>query len=370
MSNWDRFPLDYRANEIQTILAAVQAGECVSLVGLSGSGKSNMLGFLAHRYPDLLPARPAVNWPPLFCMLDCNRLTDRSPDGILRFIRTALQGPAPADHSHDEFNALDLVVREKLQEYAGICLLLDRFDSLSIEAQEPDRSAIIGIMRALRDRYKYSLTFVIATRQPLDPHTELSELFYAHTYWLGPLQESDAYWSIKEFATRQGLEWDEPTTQNIIYLSGAYPSLLRAICEAHAAGSALDISRLKNNPAIVRRVEEFWCDQPDAQSLLNSHLSQIELLSLGPKPLTVDTTQLTAKENLLWQYLRNHPGEVCSKDDLIEAVWPEDRVYTVGIRDDSLAQLVRRLREKIEVDPSNPRYLQTVPGRGYRLVPD
>jgi len=60
---------------------------------------------------------------------------------------------------------------------------------------------------------------------------------------------------------------------------------------------------------------------------------------------------------------------VCEKDDLIRAVWPEDRIYEQGIRDDSLAQLVRRLREKIEPDPSNPRYIQTIPGRGYRFVP-
>ncbi|HLE30620.1 MAG TPA: helix-turn-helix domain-containing protein [Anaerolineales bacterium] len=39
-----------------------------------------------------------------------------------------------------------------------------------------------------------------------------------------------------------------------------------------------------------------------------------------------------------------------------------------GVRDDSLAQLVRRLREKIEPDPANPRHIHTVPGRGYRFV--
>jgi DNA-binding response OmpR family regulator len=82
-----------------------------------------------------------------------------------------------------------------------------------------------------------------------------------------------------------------------------------------------------------------------------------------------DTNQLTAKEHLLWEYFNTHSSEVCEKDDLIRAVWREDRIYEQGIRDDSLAQLVRRLREKIEPDPSNPRYIQTIPGRGYRFVP-
>ena len=60
--------------------------------------------------------------------------------------------------------------------------------------------------------------------------------------------------------------------------------------------------------------------------------------------------------------------QVCSKDDLIRAVWPEDRVYSAGVRDDSLAQLVRRLRQKIESDPAHPQRLQTIPGRGYRFT--
>jgi len=38
-----------------------------------------------------------------------------------------------------------------------------------------------------------------------------------------------------------------------------------------------------------------------------------------------------------------------------------------GIRDDSLAQLVRRLREKIEPDAAAPKHILTVPGRGYRF---
>jgi DNA-binding winged helix-turn-helix (wHTH) protein len=60
---------------------------------------------------------------------------------------------------------------------------------------------------------------------------------------------------------------------------------------------------------------------------------------------------------------------VCEKDDLIRAVWPEDRGIESGVRDDSLAQLVRRSREKFEPDAGSPRYIQTVPGWGYHFVP-
>jgi DNA-binding response OmpR family regulator len=82
-----------------------------------------------------------------------------------------------------------------------------------------------------------------------------------------------------------------------------------------------------------------------------------------------DTSRLTAKEALLFEYLRSHPGQVCTKDELVQAVWPEDQIYEQGVRDDSLAQLVRRTRIKIEPDPSTPLYLHTIPGRGYKFTP-
>jgi DNA-binding response OmpR family regulator len=49
----------------------------------------------------------------------------------------------------------------------------------------------------------------------------------------------------------------------------------------------------------------------------------------------------------------------------VHAVWPEDVIYEQGVRDESLAQLVRRLRVKIELDPNEPHFIHTIPGRGY-----
>lgn len=90
---------------------------------------------------------------------------------------------------------------------------------------------------------------------------------------------------------------------------------------------------------------------------------------MAARPVKFDTAALTAKEHHLLRYLQGRPFEVCEKDDVIRAVWSEDRVFERGVRDDSLAQLVRRLREKIEPDPARPRFVQTVSGRGYRFVP-
>jgi len=74
---------------------------------------------------------------------------------------------------------------------------------------------------------------------------------------------------------------------------------------------------------------------------------------------------LAPKEFSLLAHLYQHNGEVCSKDDIGAAVWPE---YEEGIYDYQIENLVRRLRSKLEPDPNNPLLLLTIRGRGYKLV--
>jgi hypothetical protein len=354
-SVWDTYPADYRAAEVRASLAALRAGESVSLVGLSGAGKSNLTGFLAHRHSP--PEHPLV-------LVDCNRLAEPAPAALFRLIRRAL---GDTETAADEWEALDAALIKRLTPPASsLGLIFDRFDALVAQP------ALFSNLRALRDAHKFQLAFILATRRPLDPHTELSELVYAHTLWLGPLSEGDARWNVTRYAARRGVAWGDDVAEALIRASGGYPAFLRAASEAHAEGAALDAASLAAYPAVQRRLAEFWADHPTPDELRQSGLENVPLLDAtqpAAEAITaVDTTRFTAKENSLWRYLQAHPNEVCEKDDLIRAVWPEDKIFEKGVRDDSLAQLVRRLREKIEPDPSNPRHLHTVPGRGYRFT--
>ncbi len=74
---------------------------------------------------------------------------------------------------------------------------------------------------------------------------------------------------------------------------------------------------------------------------------------------------LSAKEFALLIYLYERCGQVCSKDDIGEAIWPE---YQEGVYDYQIENLVRRLRSKLEPDPTNPQLLLTMRGLGYKLV--
>jgi DNA-binding response OmpR family regulator len=73
---------------------------------------------------------------------------------------------------------------------------------------------------------------------------------------------------------------------------------------------------------------------------------------------------LTALEFDLLAFLMSHPGRVFQREELLEAVWN----YTFG--DTSTVTVhIRRVREKVEPDPSSPAMIQTVWGVGYRFEP-
>ncbi len=71
----------------------------------------------------------------------------------------------------------------------------------------------------------------------------------------------------------------------------------------------------------------------------------------------------TTREFRLLEYLARHPARVFTRDQLLDAVWTEGSFVTPR----SVDVYVRRLREKIELDPDNPCYLKTIRGMGYRF---
>jgi DNA-binding response OmpR family regulator len=80
----------------------------------------------------------------------------------------------------------------------------------------------------------------------------------------------------------------------------------------------------------------------------------------GGQPL-----KLTLKEFDLLSFLASHPRRVFSRHHLMDRVWG----YSSALDTGTVTVHVRRLREKIEDDPSRPRHLETVWGVGYRFTP-
>ena len=75
--------------------------------------------------------------------------------------------------------------------------------------------------------------------------------------------------------------------------------------------------------------------------------------------------QLTQREFDVLLFLARHPGQVFSRNQLMDAIWQ----YSFYTDTSTVTVHIRRLRSKIEADPSRPRHIQTVWGVGYRFQP-
>ena len=107
-------------------------------------------------------------------------------------------------------------------------------------------------------------------------------------------------------------------------------------------------------------------------AMLGSRIENAAEVTVGPITLndstkTVcaygDPISLTPIEYSILRLLMNNPGKVFSTKALYEAVWQETALGSEG----AVAVHIRHLREKIELDPSNPRYLKVIWGQGYKL---
>jgi DNA-binding response OmpR family regulator len=114
------------------------------------------------------------------------------------------------------------------------------------------------------------------------------------------------------------------------------------------------VARVK---AVLRRFE-----RPLTQGPLR--VGEIEIdpgaMTLNVRGAPVTTT---ATEFRLLEYFARHLGRVFTRDQLLDSVWRD----TAFVTPRSVDVYVRRIREKIEPDPENPRYLRTVRGAGYRF---
>ena len=89
------------------------------------------------------------------------------------------------------------------------------------------------------------------------------------------------------------------------------------------------------------------------------------MLDDGAKTVTVDgeSVSLTPLEFSILRLLLQHPGQVFSTAQIYEQVW-NDPAYG---SENTVAVHIRHLREKIEIDPANPRYIKVVWGLGYKM---
>lgn len=121
------------------------------------------------------------------------------------------------------------------------------------------------------------------------------------------------------------------------------------------------VARVK---AVLRRT------QAGAAGAGGGSLIRFDDLEIDPPQRSVKVrgqkVELTATEFNLLEFMAQHPRQVFSRDKLLDNVWG----YTEYVDPSTVTVHIRRLREKIEVDPGKPKCLLTVWGVGYKFDPE
>jgi DNA-binding winged helix-turn-helix (wHTH) protein/energy-coupling factor transporter ATP-binding protein EcfA2 len=426
------------ASFIRSLLSDLAAGQCVSITGLSNSGKSSLMRLLAGPAVEQALAEQAGRARQMV-LVDCNRAVAITAQAFYEVVLRALLervDDLPAGGPDSSLRSHHLAVTEAANPFSAslafnnalchvfedsgmsLVLLLDEFDELYAAL---DERALLNL-RALHDRFIDRLAFVVATIRQLPEvraeriEDEFAELFARSTHPMPVLAESE----VEAMRQQIGMDGLSKAERHQCYeLSGGHPGLLAALAQAIASNPQ---QSLKQPAAIIGQRPEIRVECLKIWSQLNEEeqaglislvleseaglpppqLKRLATLGLVQEgvlfsPLFADFVArrgrspevasqgvhldrdsgdvwvdgiripvLTDLEFRLLELLYERQDKLTDKYRIVTAVWGEE--YLGDVDDARVEKLVSRLRSKIEADPSQPRYLITLRGRGYRLL--
>jgi len=282
--SWAAYPAGYRAREMRIIARWISAGESGSVVGLPGSGRSNLLGFLCHR-PEVLQSyllphfREVVLVPVDLNSLPANNLATLYRVLLRAFYRVchrfelSLQQSVAELYERNEHTQDPFLAQSRLQDilllFQGqqrpVVLVLNRFDQFCRLATP----RMINTLRSLRDDFKDTLSYITGMTQTAAylPDSRVMgrmyELLDYHICWVGSMAETDARHLITQATHAAPYSPDEPDISLLLALTGSYPILLKTACVWWLTG-ANKLARadwetaLLAEPTIQHRLVKIW----------------------------------------------------------------------------------------------------------------
>ncbi len=238
-----------RRPDIHHIIQELYSLHCVEVIGLSNIGKSALLRLLAQADIWIQELGEAGHeFLPIY--IDCNRMLEMSDQGFYELILRCLQESSPPLAASPELvGAYEMLVtptsefQVPLSFNRGLTsvlqstrrklvLLFDEFDEPFAQID----SRVYLNLRALKDRYRETLTFVTAVGKPLNAQRpedhcgEFCELFSHHTWYLAPLTRSDVDRFVRRYITVHEVELIGADIDFLYEWGGGHPRLLEAIC--------------------------------------------------------------------------------------------------------------------------------------------
>lgn len=306
---WAAYPATYRAREVEILAGWLAAGESGSVVGLPGSGRSNLLGFLCHR-PEVIQAYlPFQSGSLALVPVDINNLPAHNLATLYRVIIRSFywmreQFNEPFSHKISQVYQETRVERDPfvtqsaLQELLFLCrshqvrvvLVLNRFDSFCQMATPQ----MVNTLRGLRDDFKDTLSYLAGMTQEVaylpDPAGlgEMYELLDNYVCWVGAMSEEDGRNLIARAIRVAPTPPPEADVTAMVSLTGGFPSLLRAVCQWWLITRPKPaypewVAALLGERHIQHRLAQIWRSLTQEEQFTLSELQKLQTISLGDR---------------------------------------------------------------------------------------
>jgi hypothetical protein len=314
----------------------------------------------------------------------------------------------------------------------GITLLLDEFDEAYATLESRVFLNLRALHDRYREKLLYVTATIRPLRaiQSNAAYGEFYELVSHHERYLGMLSRPDAAALAQSLAKRSGVQLHEEEIEYVWQQAGGHPGLLAAVVQLliDLEAGAPEVYRQQGLTLVTERLDQSELAQAECVKLWHqlreeereeltafvvegesalstpalSGLQRQGIITRGeprqlfaerfaafvrrrrrteldyPEGIWIDVdagdvwvegqrvATLTELEYRLLQTLYGRLGKLCDKYLIVESVWGQEYLDTVD--DARIEKLISRLRSKIEPDPSQPRYLITIRGRGYKLL--
>lgn len=416
------YPIEFRARDARTLGERLSHHDSVVLIGAKRVGISNFLRFFL--YHEAIGSTYIKNSTPhLFITVDLNDLVERNivPFWTLlltRLVDSVQRSPlaeavkrqcrrlfVQSIQLKDVFFTLDCVQKVLEAIVAGglyPTIFLIRFDRMS-DVATPE---FFNNLQGLKEAAHQKLSYVFTSYRPLYdlapsvfPKSVLS--VFARDMFLAPAAPADMKIIFGTLAQRYHTNVTEDVRDALISLSGGHVQYLHlAILKlyeeknhptdllSHLASDEQiqllseelfeSLTKIEKEAVIaVRRGDAIDVGVRQSASylwntgiVLETHgkhhiFSPLFAHYLGTLATGSGNGEFTKKEHLLFSFLQSHEHDLCERDAIIEAVWPESR--DMGVSDWAIDRLVARVRAKLKVQRSGYEVV-TVKTRGYKLT--
>jgi DNA-binding winged helix-turn-helix (wHTH) protein len=296
---WTNYRLSYRSREMETLAGWIQIGTSGTVAGVTGIGKSNLLGFLCHRPEAIRQYLPSDGEKVIPIAVDINSLPTNDVSTLYRIIlrgfyesrqqfggdlRQAIKSLYQENRAASDPFLPQSALRELFlmlqDEQIRVVLVLDRFDRFCEYVDPP----MTDTLRGLRDSFKDTLSYFVGMRQEVayssNPSSlgDLYELLDSYICWVQPMNVEDARQLISTETHANQRAADEKIMAHLISFTGGHPGLLKAAAHWWMGNSDAELEgwldQLLAAPTIQYRLERIWSSLSLAEQEVMMELAQ------------------------------------------------------------------------------------------------